>query len=142
MSLSPSLLWTYNIGGHFHDQLMDDIAQDLEKLGSKVVKNVKILGINGLVAIPDLVSLPVGQPFPYFVEIKTGFAPDLTSNKRHVYSLICQGWHAIAMDPRLEKVGLKVGQLLPPLDVQLIYTPYPGAKTYQTSLCALFGIWR
>lgn len=67
--------------GHFHDIVVDDLLKGLAENGSTILKNIRVLGINGIIAIPDGASKPKGMSAPYFIEVKTGNDPGLTENQ-------------------------------------------------------------
>jgi hypothetical protein len=128
--------------GHFHDLVVDDLLQGLSSNGSTVLKNVRVLGINMIMAIPDGASLPKDRMLPYFIEVKTGNDPEFTFNQDQVYPLICQGGHATSFDTRISQLGLVPGAPFPPLDIQLAYTAGPGLPLFFGSYCKLTGLWR
>ena len=112
--------------GYFHDVVVDDLLKGLEAAGSTVLKNIRVLGINGVLAIPDGASRPKGLTLPYFIEVKTGEDPPFTRNQQQVYPLICLGGHATSFDPRIRQLGLVPGVPFPPLRVLVVYTRGPG----------------
>ena len=120
--------------------VVDDLLKGLSNDGSTVLKNVRVLGINGILAIPDGASKPKGAIRPYFIEVKTGEDPPFTPNQQKVYPLICNGGHATSYDQRVRDLGLTPGAPFPPLDILLVYTRGPGQPLYFKSYCELIGL--
>ncbi len=126
--------------GHFHDVVVDDLLQGLESGGSTVLKNVRVLGLNMIMAIPDGASRPNGWALPYFIEVKTGGDPKFTINQDQVYPLICLGGHATSFDTRISQLGLTPGAPFPPLDIMLAYTEGPGRPLLYYPYCDLLAL--
>jgi len=53
--------------GFFHDVVVEDLLKGLRSSGSVVLKNVHVLGLDAILAIPDGASLPKGRVVPYFM---------------------------------------------------------------------------
>jgi hypothetical protein len=117
-SISP-LIDQVQYRGHFHDLVVKDLIEGLNASGGKAIANIPVFGINGVLAIPDGASLPERWIIPYFIEVKTGIDPPFTANQQKVYPLICAGGHAVSLDPRIAQLGLKTGELLPPMDIMV-----------------------
>jgi hypothetical protein len=71
--------------------------------------------------------------------VKTGFDPPFTENQQKVYPLICAGGHAVSLDPRIAQLGLKPGELLPPMDIMVVHTLGPGRPIVFLSYCKEIG---
>ena len=92
--------------GYYHDFVLNHLLESLTSHGAVAIKNVRVFGVNGILAIPDGASLPWGFVKPFFIEMKTGFDPEFTPNQSNVYPLICAGGRAVSFDPRLRQLGL------------------------------------
>ena len=125
--------------GYFHDIVVNDLIRGLNSSGGKAIANVPVFGINGVLAIPDGASLPSGWNVPYFIEVKTGFDPPFTVNQQQVYPLMCAGGHAVSLDPRIAQLGLKPGELLPPMDIMVAHTYGPKLPMIFYSYCKEIG---
>lgn len=126
--------------GRFHDLVVDDFLEGLRSNGSSVLKNVRVLGINGILAIPDGVSKPSGTAQPYFIEMKTGADPKFTENQKQVYPMICAGGHATSFDTRVSQLGLVAGVPFPPMRVLLVTTEGPGRPFGFIDYCKSIGM--
>lgn len=126
--------------GRFHDLVVDDFLAGLRARGSSVLKNVQVLGVNGVIAIPDGASKPKGSTTPYFLEMKTGNEPKFTPNQKLVYNLICLGGHATSFDSRIAQLGLTPGAPFPPMRIMLVVTSGPGQPIATWDYCRSIGL--
>ena len=126
--------------GHFHDLVVDDFLEGLKSQGSTVLKNIRILGLSGAIAIPDGASKPAGNNKPYFIEMKTGMDPKFTANQKEVYPLICLGGHATSFDTRVSQLGLTAGTPFPPMRILLVTTSGPGQPFGYIDYCQAIGM--
>jgi len=85
------------------------MIKTLRSMGSIVVKHVPITSYTGVAAIADAVVLPALDKMPYIIELKTGYDPTFTINKRYVYPYVCLGGHAISSDLRIAQLDLVPG---------------------------------
>lgn len=127
--------------GFFHDFVVKDFMNSMITHGAIAIANVPVIGINGILAIPDGAALTPASKIPVFIEVKTGFNPKLTINQSQVYPLICLGYHAMSFDPRIADLGLVPGQLLPPMDVMIVRTLGPLMPLHLVSFCESTGLW-
>ena len=126
--------------GHFHDVVVDDLIKGLASNGSVLIKNVPVMGLNAIMAIPDGASLPKGSVLPYFIEVKTGNDPGFTKNQQQVYPQICVGGHATSFDPRIRQLGLIPGVPFPPLRILVVHTFGPGLPLTYIDYCEVIGL--
>ena len=126
--------------GYYHDVVVDDFLNGLKAVGSTVLKNVPVLGVNGVIAIPDGASNPKASATPYFLEMKTGNDPKFKPNQLLVYRLICLGGHATSVDPRITQLGLIPGVPFPPMRIMLVVTSGPGQPFGFIDYCRSIGV--
>ena len=126
--------------GYYHDVVVDDFIDGLKARGSTVLKNVPVLGVNGVIAIPDGASKPKASATPYFLEMKTGNDPKFTPNQVLVYRLICLGGHATSLDTRISQLGLTPGVPFPPMRIMLVATSGPGQPLSFIDYCKSVGL--
>lgn len=105
-----------------------------------MLKNVRVIGLNAIIAIPDGASLPKDRVLPYLIEVKTGTDPEFTANQKQVYPLICIGGHATSFDTRITELGLIPGVPFPPLKIMLVYTYGPGLPMSFVDYCSSNGL--
>ena len=55
------------------------------------------------------------------IDVKTGTRPQFTPNQTIVYRMAQIGWHVMSTDSKIEELGFKRGELLPPMDFVVIY---------------------
>jgi hypothetical protein len=114
----------------YHDFLVEHLADVTRKAGGVAIESVRLVGITGDVAVADLVVKPVGWPFPFIIEVKTGNDPTLSLSQAKVYALALVGGHVTSNDPAVAKLGLVPGTPFPPLPVLAVYTRGPGEKMH------------
>jgi hypothetical protein len=126
--------------GHFHDAVVDQILIDLKTTGHLAAKDIRILGLNGILAKPDIGTQGPDAPVLKFLEVKTGFDPPLTPNQKVVYPLTCIGGHVTSFDPRITEFGFKMGMPLPSIDIFLVRTLGPGMPITSRNWCREMGL--
>jgi hypothetical protein len=62
---------------------------------------------------------------PQGIEFKVGDAPTFTQPQAYIYPQIMVG-HSYSPDPQIGLFGFEVGAPLPPIGIDLYYTPGPG----------------
>lgn len=101
-----------------HNKLQDKLYKDYNSAGNFCVQEFS-LTFAGVTARLDLFCKTADGELTG-VEIKTGDT-DYTENQKIVYPHAILGYGVVASDPRSSYFGVSSGQVLPPIDIILIY---------------------
>jgi hypothetical protein len=116
-----------------HDYVQNATISVARKYGAQAEGDVYVTTKEGVTAIPDvIIALPNGRLI--VVEVKTGIDPKWTNNQPPVYSLMRNGYEVYSTDERIEKLGFKKGELLPPFEVYVAYLSDPNGSVVITPL--------
>jgi len=105
--------------GYYHDELVDNLVQDMASKGLNVLKEVALCLGATCSRIDIMGRNPMGDTFA--IEVKTGAAPKFTPNQLVVYPHLRQGGIVSSPDAKVNQLGLVRGAPLPPVDSALLY---------------------
>lgn len=125
---SPSSLITdVAYQGKRHDELVQEFADDLRNGGVLTETNLPITMIGGeITAVADIVFKRSDTGALCIIEAKTGTDPTFTPSQMVVYPMAMIGQHAYSDSPRIENFGFSPGQLLPPIEVYVVWEHEDG----------------
>jgi hypothetical protein len=105
---------------YYHDEVVAKSARILRSLGCRVVTEIPIVTLDGVVTRADILMVtPAGQW--NLIEVKTGVGPKYEDTQRLVYPMAMIGYHVFTTDPRIVQFGFEPGDPLPAMNFYLAY---------------------
>src|SRR5579872_1267250 len=118
---SNDLLTDVAFQGVYHNIVVAQVAAQLRSKGATVITEVDLIERNGVWARADIMAAqPVGGPM-LIVEVKTGKKPRYTSPQEDVYPMAQIGGHVFSPYSKIEALGYRAGQWLPPMTFVTVY---------------------
>lgn len=113
--------------GKRHDELVEEFANDLRNGGVAAETNLPITMIGGVAtAYADIMFRRSDTGALCNIEVKTGKDPTFTPSQMVVYPIAAIGNHAYSNSPRIATFGFSPGQLLPPIQVYVMWEHEDG----------------
>jgi hypothetical protein len=121
------LLTDVAYNGHYHDQVVRWLADQLRAVGSTVQTEITLVLIDGKVtAVADLIVRPFFSQM-YIIEVKTGKDPYLSEPQSIIYAGAMIGNHVFSPSPRIRSFSFAPFEPLPPMEVYVAYAT-PGKE--------------
>lgn len=138
LPLSPELFGSAAIedisNNVLHDWVQAAAIATVRDYGGLAEGDVRVIARKTkLESIPDVIAV-LRNGRILVIEVKTGLEPKWTENQPSVYSLMREGYEVFSNDPKIEKLGFRKGEFLPPCELYVAYLSNPNGSVQITPL--------